>query len=72
MLGSRPSPKPVPYGATTQQAWRAPRPATVQYCSHSLKIAGEAWLRAEQYCSAKRRGMDQYSDLGRSIEQEPK
>ena len=29
--------------ATTQQARRAPRPATV-HCSHSLKIAGEAWI----------------------------
>jgi hypothetical protein len=25
--------------AATNQAWRGPRPATVQYCSHSQKIA---------------------------------
>jgi hypothetical protein len=35
-------------------------------------LPAKAGLRTEQYCSAKRRDMDQYWIRGRPIEQEPK
>lgn len=54
--------------ATVEQAWRIPRPATVQYCSHSPKIARRRLgFQTEQYCSVKHREMDQYPGSGSGL-----
>jgi acyl-lipid omega-6 desaturase (Delta-12 desaturase) len=42
-------------GGTMEQAWRAPWPTTVQYCSHAPNLPAKPGFWTEHYCSAKHR-----------------